>query len=248
MKPVHSLFHLLIHSHRERPTHILTCQITKEIYESLNQTCRFLKFNREESVWEEISPEAARDKCGHALRFANRTKRNKKTGMPVDTDPAPASMEPLSPLLSAAMTTTAAAASAAESRDPPTSSSTTGFTQQQQQQISSIWASLLQQQQQATSSSTVNAAVPTTTTPFPSESFSAATGLPCDTANHMDNIITTTLTSEQQQLMSLWNRVGQDLQKQLTVRKQQAEAVAQHRRKSTLEDLCAILAASEPRR
>jgi len=46
-------------------------QITKEIYETLCQTSRFLKYNDEEKVWEEISPLAARDKVGHALRFAN---------------------------------------------------------------------------------------------------------------------------------------------------------------------------------
>ena len=69
--------------------------ITKEIYETLSETSRFLKYNAKEKVWEEvsclfwdsrwdgtimpvfltcptsldrlqISPMAARDKCGHA--------------------------------------------------------------------------------------------------------------------------------------------------------------------------------------
>jgi hypothetical protein len=46
-------------------------QITKEIYDVLSQNSRFLKLNDQEKVWEEITPLQARDKIGHALRFAN---------------------------------------------------------------------------------------------------------------------------------------------------------------------------------
>lgn len=71
-------FRKIIESYRARYAGCLTkfdkMLITKEIYETLTQTSRFLKFNPKEKMWEEISPMAARDKCGHALRFANRTK------------------------------------------------------------------------------------------------------------------------------------------------------------------------------
>jgi hypothetical protein len=68
-------------------------QITKEIYDVLSQNSRFLKMNEQERVWEEITPLQARDKIGHALRFANshtvtnakastKTKKSKKaTGL-----------------------------------------------------------------------------------------------------------------------------------------------------------------------
>jgi hypothetical protein len=46
-------------------------QITKEIYDVLSQNSRFLKLNDQERLWEEITPLQARDKIGHALRFAN---------------------------------------------------------------------------------------------------------------------------------------------------------------------------------
>lgn len=71
-------FRKIIESYRSRYANCLTkfdkMLITKEIYETLSETSRFLKYNAKEKVWEEISPMAARDKCGHALRFANRLK------------------------------------------------------------------------------------------------------------------------------------------------------------------------------
>ncbi|CAB9500777.1 expressed unknown protein [Seminavis robusta] len=55
-------------------------QYTKRIYEQVTRDARFLKFNEAEQAWEEISVMAARDKVGHALRFASRAKRrNNKT-------------------------------------------------------------------------------------------------------------------------------------------------------------------------
>ncbi|CAB9530771.1 expressed unknown protein [Seminavis robusta] len=55
-------------------------QVTKALYEHLKTTSRFLKFNDKENAWEEISALAARDKIGHALRFAvnNVTNTEKK--------------------------------------------------------------------------------------------------------------------------------------------------------------------------
>ena len=60
----------------------LTCKskfekmtITREIYEVVNQTSRFLRFNETDQAWEEISAMAARDKIGHSLRFSSRAKR-----------------------------------------------------------------------------------------------------------------------------------------------------------------------------
>ena len=49
--------------------------ITKEIYEKVSLESRFLKFNEEENLWEEISVMAGRDKIGHALRFSARATR-----------------------------------------------------------------------------------------------------------------------------------------------------------------------------
>ena len=50
--------------------------VTREIYETLKAIgSRFLKFNSSLQVWQELSARAARDKVGHALRFANRGKR-----------------------------------------------------------------------------------------------------------------------------------------------------------------------------
>lgn len=76
------LFRAVIESYRHR--YSLTkskyekMMITKAIYERFaHESCRFLKFNDSTMVWEELSAMAARDKVGHALRFANRSKRRK---------------------------------------------------------------------------------------------------------------------------------------------------------------------------
>ncbi|CAB9515307.1 expressed unknown protein [Seminavis robusta] len=54
--------------------------ITKQIYDEVSETSRFLKFNEVDQTWEEISTMAARDKVSHALRFATRaTRRVKQT-------------------------------------------------------------------------------------------------------------------------------------------------------------------------
>lgn len=48
-------------------------KVTKGIYELLTRAnSRFLRYNEAQSSWEELSVLAARDKVGHALRFANR--------------------------------------------------------------------------------------------------------------------------------------------------------------------------------
>lgn len=55
--------------------------LTRQIFDLVSQTSRFLKFNEDEQGWEEISAQAARDKIGHSLRFAGRSsaRRKKKT-------------------------------------------------------------------------------------------------------------------------------------------------------------------------
>jgi hypothetical protein len=51
--------------------------VTKEIYDSLGcQSSRFLKYNAKAKGWEELSSLLARDKISHALRFANREKKD----------------------------------------------------------------------------------------------------------------------------------------------------------------------------
>lgn len=67
----------VIDSYRRRYANALTrhdkMEITLEIYELLRKTnSRFLKHNKSEKAWEEISFLVARDKIGHALRFQNR--------------------------------------------------------------------------------------------------------------------------------------------------------------------------------
>lgn len=49
-----------------------------ELYDGICMTSRFLRFNSEENCWEEIGALAARDKVGHALRFASNEKLKKK--------------------------------------------------------------------------------------------------------------------------------------------------------------------------
>ena len=47
--------------------------ITKELYDIVRQQLgRFLKYNEETKLWEELDMMMARDKIGHSLRFANR--------------------------------------------------------------------------------------------------------------------------------------------------------------------------------
>lgn len=44
--------------------------ITREIYDTLkSRNCRFLRFNKSRTTWEEIGPAVARDKISHALRW-----------------------------------------------------------------------------------------------------------------------------------------------------------------------------------
>ena len=51
--------------------------VTRDIYDLLCHVgSRFLKRHPASGDWQEITPSAARDKIGHALRFANRTSRN----------------------------------------------------------------------------------------------------------------------------------------------------------------------------
>lgn len=49
--------------------------VTREIYDIVKQSGRFLKYNQDAKVWEEITFLAARDKVGHSLRFSTRSKR-----------------------------------------------------------------------------------------------------------------------------------------------------------------------------
>lgn len=54
--------------------------ITREIYEVVTQThmARFLKYNDSEECWNELTPMQARDKVGHALRFASKKRTTRK--------------------------------------------------------------------------------------------------------------------------------------------------------------------------
>jgi hypothetical protein len=182
---------MLIDSIRTTNSVFLTSakQITKEIYETLSQTARFLKFNTKEKVWEEvskleghyraalftpnlfltigvrlsspalhlqISPMAARDKCGHALRFANRLKSKKneeslvtQQKSPSNTSqvPAPGIISPtpsLSPTRVAAAATLLSHSQAALGAD----ASQLPGQQQQQQSLVQLHSQLEQQQQQ----------------------------------------------------------------------------------------------------
>jgi hypothetical protein len=48
----------------------------------MKMTSRFLKYNEVTELWEDVTPLAARDKVGHALRFANRISiKNKKKSL-----------------------------------------------------------------------------------------------------------------------------------------------------------------------
>lgn len=50
--------------------------VTRDVYDAVRRTgARFLKYNKALQVWEEVSDTNARDKIGHALRFANRDMR-----------------------------------------------------------------------------------------------------------------------------------------------------------------------------
>ncbi|CAB9528681.1 expressed unknown protein [Seminavis robusta] len=71
-------FRAVIESYRQRysltKTKYEKMMITKEVVERLQkENCRFLKYDASTMVWEELPTMAARDKVGHALRFANRT-------------------------------------------------------------------------------------------------------------------------------------------------------------------------------
>ncbi|CAB9517899.1 expressed unknown protein [Seminavis robusta] len=77
-------FRTVIECHRDRYEQALTkfdkTSVTRNIFDSMSQAgSRFLKHNEDLDVWEEISPMAARDKIGHALRFANRVARRRRT-------------------------------------------------------------------------------------------------------------------------------------------------------------------------
>lgn len=65
-------------SYNKAPSKYDKMTITKNIYEFVSQSSRFLKFNEKLGYWEEISAMAARDKVGHALRFATRRATHSK--------------------------------------------------------------------------------------------------------------------------------------------------------------------------
>lgn len=83
-------YRLVIDSYRQKyalaSTRHKKCAITLEIYDLLAKThSRFLKYNEKMKAWEELPFMQARDKIGHALRFANRRGR---PGAPSGAKPA----------------------------------------------------------------------------------------------------------------------------------------------------------------
>jgi len=100
-------FRTVIECYREKYQQALTkwdkTSVTRTIYDNLSQAgSRFLKYNEAQNFWEEISPMAARDKIGHALRFANRLIRRKRNAdcigskaiLPTRCEPAAATAKP----------------------------------------------------------------------------------------------------------------------------------------------------------
>lgn len=79
-------YRLVIDSFREKYASAATrhqkCAITLQIYDLLAKTAsRFLKYNDKMGAWEELPFMTARDKIGHALRFANRKSSKKGSQM-----------------------------------------------------------------------------------------------------------------------------------------------------------------------
>jgi len=76
-----SRFRAVIDAYRENYAQALSkfekMTVTLTIYELLTKSnSRFLKWNKTHKTWEELSMMAARDKVGHALRYANRNTCN----------------------------------------------------------------------------------------------------------------------------------------------------------------------------
>lgn len=233
-------------------------QITKEIYETLSQSSRFLKFNTLEKVWEEISPMAARDKCGHALRFANRNKTKGKNAVGMRVAPETASLLKTSNSTStvvSACNSSAASSSQAPSPAPPRVASPPSmpalqlFQQQQQAAQSTMPPLQLSQQQQQEAAlaalkrydSLWNAArVPVAT--------SGAVGQaapPSVVSIPSSNVSTEALLAEVLKQQEQ-NRILKQQEQQRQQQQQQQQTASHHRKRSTLEDLCSILAAVEP--
>lgn len=62
-----------LHQYAKALTRHSKMDLTRKIYEVLAMTgSRFLKYNRSEKAWQEVSFLIARDKIGHALRFQYR--------------------------------------------------------------------------------------------------------------------------------------------------------------------------------
>lgn len=69
-----------VERYQQADSKYMKMEITKEIYTHLSeQSSRFLKYNSKTGLWQELTSSAVRDKIGHALRFANRRKRNRKS-------------------------------------------------------------------------------------------------------------------------------------------------------------------------
>lgn len=69
-----------VERYQQADSKYMKMEITKEIYQHLSQqSSRFLKFNSKTGMWQELTSSAVRDKIGHALRFANRRKRNRRS-------------------------------------------------------------------------------------------------------------------------------------------------------------------------
>lgn len=74
-------FRYLIESYTERyekaEDKYSKMSLTREIYNRVSQTARFLRYNQKVGGWEELTAAVARDKVGHALRFSS-IRRSKK--------------------------------------------------------------------------------------------------------------------------------------------------------------------------
>ncbi|CAB9517906.1 expressed unknown protein [Seminavis robusta] len=87
------LYRTVIESFRDQYAQALTkydkSQVIRNgVYQYLKSVpCRFLRYNKKQQAWEELSADIIHDKIGHALRFANREKRKGSTSpRPADSE------------------------------------------------------------------------------------------------------------------------------------------------------------------
>ena len=79
-QPGNRMYRSIIEAFRVNYANALTkfdkTSVTRDVYDAVRRTgSRFLKYNKALQAWEEVSDANARDKIGHALRFANRDMR-----------------------------------------------------------------------------------------------------------------------------------------------------------------------------